>query len=76
VSDNALQSISGLSASVSAAPIDATSPIETEYRLKVLERVHDEAKLEGHAAVQLIEAARQPPPSGPDGKGAVLNTYA
>jgi hypothetical protein len=57
--------------------VDPTSEVATEYTTKVLELAHDQAKQNGEQAVALIEsAAPQPPPPGPDGKGALLNKYA
>lgn len=49
----------------------------TEYTVRVQKLVQDQAKVEGEAAVELIdqagEAAR---PVGPEGQGTHVNTYA
>ena len=49
--------------------------VAQEYTVRLAKMGNDVAKQEGEAAVALIQAAAPPAP-GPDGKGALLNTYA
>jgi C4-dicarboxylate-specific signal transduction histidine kinase len=59
------------------AEIAARERVEVELRLaQKLEAVaQNAAKIQGEAAVQLIEGAQVPPP-GPNGEGTHIDTYA
>lgn len=49
----------------------------TQYATSVHKLAQDQAKVEGQAAVALIDGAQpQPPPPGLDGQGTHVNRYA
>ena len=49
----------------------------TEYTVRVQKLVQDQAKVEGEAAVELIDqAGAAARPIGPEGQGTHINTYA
>ena len=45
------------------------------YSTSIAHKALDQQKLQGEAAVRLIEAATVPPP-GPAGQGSLVNLYA
>ncbi len=47
----------------------------TQYATSVHKLAQEQAKVDGQAAVALIDGARPPPP-GPDGQGTHVNRYA
>lgn len=56
----------------------ALGPVATvQYAARVQKLAQDQAKVDGHAAVALIDGAQpQPPPPGPEGQGTHVNRYA
>lgn len=63
---------------MSTSAVSGMDPTQVgqEYTVRLAKMGNDVAKQEGEAAVSLIQAAAVPPAPGPDGKGAMLNTYA
>jgi hypothetical protein len=55
--------------------ISPTDAAGTEYAVRVEKLAQNTARIQGEAAVQLIEGAQVPPP-GPNGEGTHINTYA
>lgn len=51
------------------------SSLESPVAVRVQKLAQDQQKREGEQAVQLIEQS-SPPPVGPNGQGAHINTYA
>jgi|JI10StandDraft_1071094.scaffolds.fasta_scaffold121869_3 hypothetical protein len=49
----------------------------TQYATSVHKLAQDQAKVDGQAAVALIDGAQpEPPPPGPEGQGTHVNRYA
>ena len=55
--------------------ISPTDPAGTEYAVRVQKLAQNAAKIDGEGAVELIEGA-QVPPTGLNGEGTHINTYA
>jgi len=55
--------------------ISPADPVGTQYAVRVQKLAQNAEKIEGEAAVQLIEGA-QVPPTGLNGEGTHINTYA
>ena len=58
--------------------ISSSDPIAAQYQVGVQKLAQNAAKATGEAAVQLIQGAQptQAPPTGPNGEGTHINTYA
>lgn len=60
---------------MSIAAVAPTSSSDSEYGVRVQKLAQDEQKVEGEAAVELIETAK-PAPVGVNGEGSLVNRYA
>ncbi|HEY4180234.1 MAG TPA: hypothetical protein VGM90_25500 [Kofleriaceae bacterium] len=57
--------------------LGSMSSVQQAYTVKAAKMSLDATKAQGQAAVALIQSAAQtPPPVGPNGEGARINTYA
>lgn len=60
---------------MSVSATTGTASLDSVYSVRVEKLAQDQQKIEGEAAIQLIEGA-SPPPVGPQGQGTHVNTFA